>query len=253
MVVRDIIIAGMLAVSAPAFAQTADAPDSTDAAARPNDERALELATLLSDRDLMMAGAARSYASGFRQIALADPATVALDEAYPGLIDRLIEVSQPVVLGQMERRLPELWRRQAELFAAELTPSEIEDAIAFYASPAGRKMMTALGEHYDEGPLMDDMMENPDYKISGEALTAGIAGAIPGIIREMDAGELRALFAFSRQPVFAKVKELGPRSQAINATWANEQTEEAQAEIDALMAKTIDNHLAAADAKSSGG
>ena len=64
-----------------------------------------------------------------------------VESANPGLEDVAAELMREKVLPAMRGRLPEYLEIVTELYAEEFTLAELEQTVAFYSSPTGRKWM----------------------------------------------------------------------------------------------------------------
>src|SRR5689334_8974069 len=126
-----LISAAPIAAAAPAAAAPQEAPAAT--------AQAIELARLMSPRDLLVDMEVREYDKHFVPSLRSDPEMKSLDDQYPGLLDAMHQASRGLVAEAMGRSVGKVQASVAKLVESSFTPADIVELINFYRSPIGQK------------------------------------------------------------------------------------------------------------------
>lgn len=202
-----------LVPAAPALAAPA-ASATQDAALR---AKALVLAKVLNDQDVLLETVPAAFSKGMRAAADADPMAKQLEAHYPGFLEELGRTVLPGFTRLLVAKLPDLWQRSADLFARRLTLAEMDKAIAFYGSPTGKNVVRAMSGTMDAGALVRDMQD--DGKVEQGSMMSTILGAAPGALQALSAADRRVVMDFSYSPVGQKMGSLLPEITRIGAEW----------------------------------
>lgn len=241
------LLAGMAPVTTCAAAQSAPAPVPAPAPA-PADaghyKAAYGLAQTLRTEQSVLAETAHLFTdSGIAQMQQ-NPDIASLEHSYPGITKFMFVAARPEIERQVVASLPDLWKRLATLFAAEMTDGDIAQVTAYYASPEGQRFRTAMLANYDFSAEISAAAKSPDSTIAGTDISKGVAAGVPGTLRDMSATDKAALEAFSHTPAFRKMVALNPRVLEISAAWGSHADPEGQARVNKIMAAAVADYMA---------
>lgn len=135
-----LVLAGC-AVGAAGLAPARDRPASTADKAETQD--AATLARLLYPEALNSAIVNYTIVHRITPSYRNDPSLRTLKADRPGIVDAIIAAMRPVVEQGRREALPRLWAETGAVYAAELTPDELRQAVAFHKTPAGRHLALA--------------------------------------------------------------------------------------------------------------
>ena len=210
--------------------------------------KALELAQLLASEDSVVRQNDDQYVKVTSGVLLAQRNMPELEVKYPGVIDAMARASLPVVEAQLQRRLPLLWDRLSDLYLANFTVSELDQAANFYSSPTGRKVITGLRTQMKADAVGAELRKDPRAAVSVGAVRRDVQATVPGILKTLTPKEQAALLAFSRTSTFSKIQSIGPQTQQLQITWTRETTPEETKEISDSMLAVLRARIAATKA-----
>ena len=118
-----------------ARAQSAVSPAAPMLAAR--------LVDLTLPIDAIQSGARDSFASNFRASFLRDPRAQAAVQRTPALLDTVVRGGTSKLDEVLAALWPEVKARLSASYLANMTPEELESAVAFYSGPVGKKLVEA--------------------------------------------------------------------------------------------------------------
>ena len=233
------LLAGMAPLATPATAQSAPAP--VDAGRY---KAAYGLAQALRTEQSVLAETAHLFTdSGIAQMQQ-NAAIATLEHRYPGVTKFMFTASRPELEHQVVAGLPDLWNRLAQLFAVEMTDSEIAQATAYYLSPEGERFKAAMLKNYDFGGEISAAAKAPDAAVDPKDISNGVAAGVPGTLRDLSAADKAALEAFSHTPAFRKIAALNARVLEISAAWGSRHDPEGQAKVNKIMEAAVAEYIA---------
>lgn len=150
------------AVSAPLHAQAPSAPASEASL----HAKAYALAQVLQSESIAVDASMKLLDTSFPAALAASPDVKPLEDEFPGFTVAVWTAAKPHLREMLVASLPKLWERLATLFASNMTAEEIDGARAFYVTPLGQRILLALNENFDVGPMLKDVVANPDSDIS---------------------------------------------------------------------------------------
>ena len=136
--IAHLVLAGCLLAGAPALVPTALAQSVAPAAASPDGE-----ARLAAARRLMQATGATALA-GQLVDALEQQLVALLAQANPGREAEVRSIVTDLLLPEFRARVGELEGPTERIWAAAFTAAEMDEIIAFYATPVGRKALSVM-------------------------------------------------------------------------------------------------------------
>lgn len=205
-----ISLLSLLAVPAPALAQSAAVPD-------PAYSDLLVAIEQTVDQDQVINGALGTMA---RQFA-ASLEFAAAETASPGLIAEVAEGLRPVLTRQ-NRRVQAMYRPDmTALFARSLTVEEARNIAAFYRSDLGRKVVGNVAQAYAPDAMLSGIQSDAPITVDqvrtdiGVAVASGISQLTPDELRQMGETALA-------NPALLKLQAINPDIQEIRAKMENE-------------------------------
>jgi len=233
------LLVGIGPLATSAAAQSAPAPVDSG-----RYKAAFGLAQALRTEQSVLAETAHLFTdSGIAQMQQ-NAAIATLEHRYPGVTKFMFSAARPELEHQVVAGLPDLWNRLAQLFAVEMTESEIAQATAYYLSPEGERFKAAMLKNYDFGGEISAAAKAPDAAIDPKDIGNGVAAGVPGTLRDLSASDKAALEAFSHTPAFRKIVALNPRVLEISAAWGSRHDPEGQAKIDKIMGAAVADYIA---------
>ncbi|WP_213981064.1 DUF2059 domain-containing protein [Sphingomonas sp. dw_22] len=132
-----------------------------------------QLVGVLLPRDAILALGGRAFDYGVDQGNATDPQERKLYDAHPGMKEYVAGKVRPEFQTIMLRELPRLRQDLGTILIAEMTPAEIADALAFFASPTGIKIKAQVYQSIGDRP------DRPQAEIQESATAAAIANLTP--------------------------------------------------------------------------
>jgi hypothetical protein len=158
---------------------------------------ALKLAQSAQTMETLKIGAVRGFAQGLRHVAAGPGGLAEIEKKYPGFTEELIKRGSPAMAREIGRVGPDLWRRMADIYVAELTDDELARYIAFYSSPTGGKLMRLINENADVDPLIKDLEQTGEMSVNEHEHVVDKAAAAS--IGALSADELIAVLRFNAE------------------------------------------------------
>lgn len=230
-----VLIALALGLGAVVQSAPAPAPSEQQAAPRP---AALTLARLLNSETMVIGPTdTPDKATQVMGEMVAQNADMkAMEARHPGFTRAIGEAIMPIVVRSMRERLPELWRRQAHVYGARFSDSELETLNAFYASPTGRKILDTMQKAMGYKAMIAEAAASPDFRFSAESVQKDKAEAAQTMVKALDAGDMTVLAMLQKTGLVDRIKAMSPVTQANVLEWYDEQTPWEEAETEKAMA-----------------
>lgn len=242
--ISTVLMALAMAQAAPVAPVVATPPTESPAVAARRD-KALRLARVLASDQFVVEAGDDAYIKLTRDAMLASPDVQAMEKQHPGVVDAMVRASLPVTKVQLRRRLPQLWDKLADFYLANFTPLELDQALTFYASPTGQKMIAQLIARIRPNAVAAELKKNPTGGVSAGALRSDVQATVPGIVGTLTAKDQAVLLAFSRTAAFARIQKIGPQVQELQVAWMRDVSPEDYAEVRDAMKTVLDARLAA--------
>lgn len=156
------------------------------------------------------------------QLADANADLASLEKQYPGFLVEFAREMIPITNRSWRERLPELWRRQAVLYASTFTAAELAKLKAFYSSPTGQKLISRLQAAMQPKAMVDEAKASPDFKFGAQSVMSDIRAAVPQAVAAMNADDEAELSKLMQSGLLERMREMGPKTQSIAIDWMNE-------------------------------
>lgn len=235
-----IALALLAALTAPAPAAYAKDTQAQSRAIDPaRAERAQKLATILNS-EANIIGDDKSEEAALAlmdQFVAASPELTELEKDMPGFMLALGREILPIANRSMRERLGELHRRQAALYVATFTPSELDVLIQFYSSPTGTKLISVLMAKVKPTAMIAEAAKSEEFKFGEQAVLKDIHATLPDVLRSMTKEDQIVLMRFAQTSAGPKIRAIAPQTQKIAIDWMNEEAPWEAAAIDEAVAR----------------
>ncbi|HMO75977.1 MAG TPA: DUF2059 domain-containing protein [Sphingopyxis sp.] len=238
-------LAVALALALPLPAQAGE-PVVANAPAR---ERALadRLSTLLNSEATII-GDVKSDAKA-HEFALGlfgnNEEVAALEAEYPGIMAEFLDAVMPIVNNSMRVRLPELQRRQSDLYVETFDEADLAFLVRFYESPTGRKLVALTMDNLRTDNMARAAQSSGDLTISPDAVVADLRSTAQAITPQFDDSDMPMLIELGSSPVAPKMQAMALRTQQIGLEWQDEYLPGEEEEIEALIESIIARRMEA--------
>lgn len=246
-----LLAAAMAAMPATAWAQ-APAPAGTPApsTAAPNADRELRLArartlvVLINPTQTFVEMNMRGWEAGIVQALGLNPTVISLEAKYPGIGAAAVDAARPIALGYAREFVAKAEAIKAEIFAETMSAAELAEAIAFYESPPGKRLIGRILMNMDPSALARDMASESAKTGQVASITSSQVArvehqATQDALSATSAEDHVALLRFQQRPASTKMTAAAAESdrlildmaQAPNPEWIRKQTEVINATI----------------------
>jgi hypothetical protein len=223
-----ICIAASFCASQPALATLAPAEQPAPSIS----VDALELARLMSPRDLLIQMELREFDKHYVPTLQANSEMKPLEDEHPGLFKEMHRVSRPIVEKVMGKSVDQLHVKASVLFAAQMTPAEIAELVTFYRSDSGRAILTKMSASVDTKAIYDKALASSDATVTAADIAAQTNAAATQAAKTLSDVEKADLKTMMTRPAFWKLAKLQPELRTMMAKVFNAPDPEMDAEIE---------------------
>ena len=172
-----------------------------------------------------------------------------LEVEYPGIISFMTTAIAIPIKKQILSESPDISRRMADIYVANISASHLQSLLEFYQSPTGQKVVEGMTMQIDFTNVFQEFITDPDNaEFTSENLGQSIEATVSkSILPTMSEEEISHLMAFSKTPAFAALTKANPLLIAEMAKWMNEPMPEAEAESEQLIVLAINEYIAASE------
>jgi hypothetical protein len=231
-------LAGVLQAPADGFAFDGQAQAAIEQGA------ALELARLMSPRELMISIEVREFDKNFVASLSANPEMKALETQYPGLLEAMHQATRDLIGEEMGRSVEQAHASLAQLIGKEFTAADIAELTAFYRSPIGQKTLTQMAEATDASGLYQQAVQQPDFKLTENQAEAQIKQTARAATKSFTDDKQVQLMLFMAKPSFLKLAKAQPEIRKIMVETFNSKDPEFDKSIEQAMALAVQEHIA---------
>lgn len=237
------IAAAMALILASAFS-TSPAAAETGASA-PLSSNAMDLSLVLNPQDAMLELSERAFDAGFTNGAKTDAKAAALFSDNPGLMDKILTATHPVVRKHMAKTIPSMQRRFAIFYGQRFTTSEIDELLGFYRSPTGAKLVAGMYAGADMDSLVGSVGTDGNGIVTAEDMRSFNHSTTKRILPVFSEADKKTIIDFMSQPAFAKLTKVLPDFQKLLADVANEPPSPAmEADIESTVERAMEEYFA---------
>lgn len=235
------LIAALLLAAAAPISVAAQAPASVAVDAE-HEKIAGELTRVLNSEALMRAQIGKMLDDTLPKTFAASPDFAAMEREHPGITKAVIDAMRPIILNGTLSRSPALTARLTPIYARSFTTAELHTLLDFYTSPAGQRVIKAMGEGADFSRLLSDMIAN-DGTATTEGLRAGVQSGAAEVIRTATPDDIKTMEALFATSLGAKMRAVSPKVQAESVAWGNEPDPELDAQVESAVKDAITRYL----------
>lgn len=192
-----------LGLALPGIAVARPAPVAPAPDARADAE---QLAGILLPSEAVLEVGGRAFDYGVDQGTVISDEERALYDANPGMKEYVAGRVRPEFQAILSQELPGLRRDLSLIVSGEMTPAEIADTLAFFASPTGAKMKAQIYRAIAERP------DQSQAEMQQNAMNAAIANLTPD--------DYPVLMTFGTSSAAQKIQQVSPRISAAGQAWA---------------------------------
>lgn len=145
--------------------------------------KARQLLTLVNPFAKVLEANLAGWDGAARKSLSLDPSTVKLEKDYPGISAAALDAARPLARKYLTEFVRTAAEYKADLMAHRLTEAELDEALRFFASDAGRKAISGLFSNADPAKIGAD--------IAVRRSQTGQAAATAEDVRKIAEGRLR--------------------------------------------------------------
>ena len=209
--------------------------------------QSIELARLMSPRDLLVDMELREFDKHFVSSLSADRELKSLDDQYPGLFAAMHKASRGLVAEATSRSAEKIHAAVAKIIEASFTPADIVELTDFYRSPVGLKTVQQMAASADAGQVYQQAVSESDYKLTEEKVAAEIAKSARKAVQTFTPEEQTEMMLFMAKPSFGKLAKAQPQIQKILADEFNAPDPAFDRRVEQAMSAAIEQHIASSE------
>jgi hypothetical protein len=210
--VRRLIWPALILAAAAPLAAAAAPPGEVAAPEGESLRLARKLVGTINPYGLLVEVNVRAWEATITQMVAAAPPVQKLEAAYPGITKGGIDAARPLARRYCEDFVRDSLETKARLFAEGLSQAEMLEGIAFYASPAGQRMIKGFAANADVQEmgrrLTAEARETGNAKVTQEMTTDLQNKAIWETAKEISAADQLEVMRFSQKPAAVKKARL---------------------------------------------
>jgi hypothetical protein len=250
---KNIVVLGLAVTLIAGFpakrAIAANSPDDNIPALTTTKQKALDLIQQQYSAEKITKQVSLVLDKALPQSLASDRQFIELEAAYPGLQDVLIGAIKPVMLKAYTDKLPLLWDQLTNLYAENLTVTEIDQISAFSKSAVGIRYAAALHQNQNMSPVVDAARNAGGMDAS--VTTASRREQMTMIRKatsEISNSDRLAIFRFENSIAGAKITKMVPKLQDILLKWDFYFTEQQKASFIDVRTLALRDFMAKSDA-----
>jgi hypothetical protein len=214
-------------------------------------EKGIALATYLNPETKIHTMVLNVVEKTLPRIMRDDPQFSSLENAYPGLINVIIQSMKPKMLAAYSQKLPLLWNRLGAVYANGLTSAELDTVDAFYKSPVGKKVVAGFIEQNDSYTAAKQMVQNGSSNSAAleSAVSQDTAITARKVGLTLTDAERVAIFKFENSPLGVKISKMLPDITRTMLEWDSYFTQEQINDFNSTRSAAITAFIEETDAK----
>lgn len=188
------------------LAMPAAAHAAGSTAIAPAEDARAQLAEILLPEEMLVDLAVRGFAKGAGRAEFSDPDLAALATRHPGLRAHVATALRPRFAKAIRKELPAFRQEIRAILAAELTDQEAGEALEFFGSPAGARLLGAAFAAIAEDPTRTEAQQQQ--------------AAMNAVMKALKPADYPAFMAFGTSGAARKMQTINPRVAAAGRTWS---------------------------------
>lgn len=243
----------LFSVASQGLAAQSGTPEASVASATSTstDSRTLDaarrLANLLNQEQAQVDATLRMIDSSFIPALAADENIKQLENEYPGLLKQLGADLKPIFERHTRRLLPSYVERYAAIYAANFSADELNELYELYASPAGQRMIASMMNNLSMDSLVREAVTKPDAETSLAAVNDDHNRSVRTTVDQLSDEDKQTFAMLMIKPYFPRMLLVAPKLRKLEQEMINEPDPALDAEIEAVIEKSMTAHIAAAE------
>jgi hypothetical protein len=180
-------------------------------------ERATALVEILNPYEAMVDVNMRGWEAGVAHAEKVNPSLAKLEAEYPGIMKAGIDAARPLARQQVGIIVTKGGEFKAAAIAERLTATEIDEATAFFGSPAGMRLVQGLVGNADPSAmarkLADQAAETGTVEVTAEAVARDLHVVTNKTMGQLSAADHLELMRFGLTPTARKLNEAVAESE----------------------------------------
>jgi hypothetical protein len=205
--------------------------------------RGLELARMLNSEELTRAQTEKLLDETLPKLLAADPDFKAMEKEYPGITKAMLDAMRTVVVDEVMQSLPALWDSVSVIYAEELTAADLGEAIAFFRTPAGTRLIENITREADLSEMLKTLIADDEAKVTESALRTEMRASATKTVGKLNTEDRNALVNFGWSPAGVKIRTANKRVMSVVAAWSNETTPEGDARMEKTMTDVVEKFI----------
>tara|TARA_R110000824_G_scaffold62532_3_gene165541 strand:- start:518 stop:1366 length:849 start_codon:yes stop_codon:yes gene_type:complete len=207
---------------------------------------ALELATLLNTEAMLKQQLDRSYEEILPAMLVARPDFQEMEAAYPGIIQVTVDAERKVVVGHAFDHLHRAQAYMGDLYAERFTEAELAKILAYYHSPTGQRILSAIAAGYDLSAIITKNIDSfGEAQLEGGDLLKATIPASLKFLSEMTPQKRREITAFMLTPEARKWTVAQSEIMQLVAAHANDMNKPVMEEAQKAVMEDVMDFIAA--------
>jgi hypothetical protein len=224
--------------------------NSTERVTGPVLDQAIALAKFLNPETKIQQQVLNTLEATLPKMLQSDPQFSALETAYPGLTNVIVESLKPKMLAAYAEKTPLLWDRLGAVYANNLTTTELDSLLAFYQSPAGRRLLSGFAQTGNNANMVRQAhTTGADMDKLAEAARKDISVTARKVSATMSNADRIAIFKFENSPLGVKLAGLIPQIQKTALEWDVYFTDAQRNDFATTRGAAVTGFIAESDAK----
>jgi hypothetical protein len=213
-------------------------------------DQAIALAKFLNPETKIQQQVLNTLEATLPKMLQSDPQFVALESAYPGLTNVIVESLKPKMLAAYAQKTPLLWERLGAVYANNLTASELDSLLAFYQSPAGQRLLVGFSQSGNNTNIIrQGHKTGADMDKLAEAAQNDISSTARKVSATMTDADRIAIFKFENSPLGVKLVEIIPKILKASLEWDMYFTDAQRKDFASTRGAAVTGFIAESDAK----
>lgn len=172
----------------------------------PAEDARAQLAELLLPEEMLVDLAVRGFATGADRAELNDPDLAALAARHPGLRGHVATALRPSFAKAILKELPAFRDEIRSILATELNDKEAGEALEFFGSPTGARLLAAAFATIAENPGRSEAQQRE--------------AAMNAVMKALKPADYPAFMAFAATGAARKMQGINPKVAAAGRSWS---------------------------------
>ena len=244
MILTRLVLLAAFALASPATAIAPESDPQPDTKLVAPHPEALAIAGLMLPLETAVDASARVAKQAFFEMFKKNAEMAELESEMPDISAALWSVLEPEIRRFTREEHPGYLNMVASFYTSRFTPDELGALHAFYATPTGKKIISALYRDAGSSAIVEEMIQSPGTPVSEAAAKETMreeSDRLVGIFTKEDEASIQTAL---RIVPMAKLERANAELIELVVQWMNKPTPELDARIDAVMEKAMTRYMA---------